>query len=133
LIALAGLALLVARERSVLAEPTQVGRYQTVVEGSRTRLFAVSFRLDTTNGKTWRGHIQGQQADAWVEVKEKDGEAPQETSQVGTYQFSAAYLSDTRGQELAAVIRVDTRTGKSWFMRVEPPQWQWVTIAERKK
>jgi len=133
LLALSGLALFVAKERSVLAEPTQIGRYQTVVEGSRTRLFSVAFRFDTMTGKTWKSHLLGQKAEGWVDVKEKDGETPQETSQIGTYQFSAAYLSDTRGQELAAVTRVDTRTGKTWYIRIEPPHWQWAVIGESKK
>jgi hypothetical protein len=109
--------------------PGSIGRYQTVTEGSRTRLFSVAMRLDTTTGKAWRTIIQGQQAAPWAEIEEAEGETLSGGS-TGHYQIAAAYVGDTLGQELPAVVRTDTTTGKSWIVRVEPPRWRWAAIAE---
>lgn len=115
-----------------LAKAADLGRYQTAVEGSRTRLFAAAFRLDTLTGKAWKSLVQGQKADEWAEIEEGEGSAPDGAGEIGKYQFSTTYLADAKGQELAAIVRVDTTTGKVWHVRIDPPRWRWVEILDGK-
>jgi len=123
------LALTDGRQGAAQKPPGELGRYQTVTEGSRTRLFSVAMRIDTATGKAWKTIIQGQQADSWSEIEEGPGEALT-AGPIGQYHIAAAYVGDNLGQELPAVVRTNTVTGKSWIVRVEPPRWRWMPIAE---
>jgi hypothetical protein len=101
----------------------EVGRYQTRVVGSQTRLFSVAFLIDTQTGATWRSMIQGNTA-----------EAPAEGQAVRRYQMDVSYSSDNKvGQENAGATRVDTLTGKSWYLYTEPFRLRWAPIAAEKR
>lgn len=112
----------------------EVGRYQTRVVGSQTRLFSVAFLIDTQTGATWRSMIQGNTAEPWKRIPETENEAPAEGQAVRRYQMDVSYSSDNKvGQENAGATRVDTLTGKSWYLYTEPFRLRWAPIAAEKR
>jgi hypothetical protein len=107
-----------------------VGRYQAAAVGSRgPQRFGTAFRLDTMTGRAWRAIIRPGLVERWQEIVEPEGDFPK-PAQPGRYLLSAELISDRLGQENAVAVRVDTATGRSWFLRPLPPPASWVPIEE---
>ena len=113
--------------------PSEVGRYQTAVAGSRSGIQrrGFGFRLDTKTGKAWHvmvlydGNTEG-----WTEIRETEGAAPEAGAAAGRYQISADLISDKSGTEAASAVRIDTVTGRTWFARALPPPVQWLPLKD---
>ncbi len=111
-----------------IEDARELGRYQALVVGSQTRLLAVSLLLDTKTGATKKTAVRGNEAQPWSDVLESPPDLPESAQAVGRYQISVAYVADKIDQETAGAVRVDTATGKSWYLQVNYPVWRWITI-----
>lgn len=111
-----------------LEEARELGRYQSLVAGSQTRLFAASLLLDTKTGATRKTVVRGNEAQPWNDVLEAPSDLPEPGQAVGRYQVSGAYLADKIEQESFGAVRVDTATGKSWYLQINYPVWRWAPI-----
>lgn len=128
-LAMAGL--FIERQSITIAKEAEAGRYRMRVEGSRTRLSAIALHVDTATGKTMRSMIQNQQAQPWLGIEEQEDEKLPDSG-AGRYEVEMAYVGDNVGQELLGTVRVDTLTGKSWYLQIEPNQrrWRWAAMKE---
>lgn len=102
------------------------GRYEVAVIGSRgPQRFGTAFRLDTKTGKGWRVIVRLDLVEKWIEIGETEGKGPTPGGEAGRFQLAADLISDRLGQETAIAARIDTRTGKGWFLRPlsDPPTW----------
>jgi hypothetical protein len=104
------------------------GRFQSLVVGSQTRLFAAALLLDTRTGATRRTTVRGNEAQPWSDVLEVPGEMPAAGPGAGRFQISGAYVADKSGQEAPGALRVDTATGKTWFLQIDYPTWRWAVV-----
>jgi hypothetical protein len=126
-------ALLFTRRTVSIAQapaPAAVGKYESVVFGSKTRLFAATLLIDTTTGRSWSTRIVNQEAQDWAEVKEPTKGAPQTGTEIGRFRISGDYTSDPIGQERGSTIRVDSVTGEVWFLSLEPGALTWQRIRD---
>jgi len=119
-----------------LEKSAEIGRYQTDAAGSRTgpQRLGYGFRLDTMTGKAWRimvlydGYTEG-----WVEILEPEGAAAAPGSEIGRYRLAADLVSSKIGQESASAVRMDTVTGKAWYLQAQPLPMRWVSIQEKEE
>lgn len=127
---LCGFWLLCTRSTFSLDKPSEIGRYQTAVVGSQTRLFAACFLLDSMTCRTWGTLISNGRAQEWKEVQEESGKAPPASTESGRYKIATTYVSDTIGQEMSATVRTDSLTGNVWLMVLAPLPWRWVLLRD---
>jgi hypothetical protein len=119
-----------SRSTFSLEKPSEIGRYQTSVVGSQTRLFAGCFVVDSMSGKTWATTVTNGRAQEWKEIQEEGGKAPPASSEPGRYRIDASYVSDTIGQEAGTTVRVDSVTGDLWLMVLAPPPARWILLPD---
>ena len=116
---------------SGLAGSATAGRFRIAVVGSRgAQRFGTALRIDTATGKAWRAIVRYGLNDGWVEIPEPEGKGPEESDAPGRFDLSVDLISDTLGQEAAIAGRIDTRTGRSWFLQPLPEPPRWVPIGE---
>jgi hypothetical protein len=110
------------------------GRYRIAVVGSRgPQRFGTAFRIDTATGRAWRAIVRQDLNEGWAEILETEGKGPAAGESPGRYDLSADLISDKLGQEAGIAGRIDTRTGRSWFLQPLPDAPRWIPIEDAPK
>jgi len=106
---------------SVDASSDSLGRYQTesVRLGVSRPLFLL---IDTATGRVYRRNILGAQKFQPVSDEPAPGD-DLEPQRVGRYDVKVV-----PGRRGSALLRLDTVTGKTWFLQLSPAQREWYAI-----